>query len=97
MNVRCRVDLTQFERNKLGELLSGGKHPSRKLKRAQILLAADAGVSDEDIAVSVGVGGSIAGLIKIGKPLLGVAHPPFARRTSGTADRAACAIVEEGA
>jgi len=89
--------LTQFERNKLGELLSGGKHPSRKLKRAQILLAADAGVSDEDIAVSVGVGGSIAGLIKIGKPLLGVAHPPFARRTSGTADRAACAIVEEGA
>jgi transposase len=58
MNVRYRVELTQFERNKLGELLSGGKHPSRKLKRAQILLAVDAGVSDEDIAVSVGVGGS---------------------------------------
>ena len=50
--------LTQYERNELGALLSGGKRPARKLKRAQILLAADAGVSDEDIASSVGVGGS---------------------------------------
>jgi transposase len=58
MNVRYRVTLTQYERNELGALLGGGKHPARKLKRAQILLAADAGVSDEDIAVSVGVGGS---------------------------------------
>jgi hypothetical protein len=39
MNVRYRVDLTQAERNALGALLSGGKHPARKLKRAQILLA----------------------------------------------------------
>src|SRR5438132_7011659 len=58
MNVRYRVDLIQAERNALGALLSGGKHPARKLKRAQILLAADAGVSDDDIATSVGVGGS---------------------------------------
>jgi hypothetical protein len=58
MNVRYRVTLTQYERNELGALLVGGKHPARKLKRAQILLAADAGVSGEDIAVSVGVGGS---------------------------------------
>jgi transposase len=58
MNVRYRVALTQFERNQLGALLSGGKHPARKLKRAQILLAADAGVSDEAVAMSVGVGGS---------------------------------------
>ena len=36
-------------------LLSGGKHAARKLKRAQILLAADAGASDEEIARSVGV------------------------------------------
>ncbi|MGZ9086930.1 MAG: IS630 family transposase [Rhodoplanes sp.] len=57
MNVRYRVTLTQYERNELGALLSGGKHPARKLKRAQILLAADAGVSD-DIATSVGIGGS---------------------------------------
>src|SRR6195256_2934516 len=50
MNVRYRVELTA--------LLSGGKHAARKLKRAQILLAADAGAGDEDIAISVGVGGS---------------------------------------
>jgi transposase len=58
MNVRYRVALTQYERDELEGLLSGGKNPARKLKRAQILLAADARVSDEDIAVSVGVGGS---------------------------------------
>jgi hypothetical protein len=58
MNVRYRVTLTQYERNELGALLSGGKHPARKLKRAQILLAADQGVSDDEIATSVGVGGS---------------------------------------
>src|SRR5262249_24488301 len=58
MNVRYRVDLTQYERAELEASLSRGKQPARKLKRAQILLAADAGVSDEDIAVSVGVGGS---------------------------------------
>src|SRR6202795_3682796 len=58
MNVRYRVDLSQIERTALRALLSGGKHASRKLKRAQILLAADAGACDEDIVRSVGVGGS---------------------------------------
>jgi hypothetical protein len=58
MNVRYRVDLSQIERTELRALLSGGKHASRKLKRAQILLAADAGACDEEIARSVGVGGS---------------------------------------
>jgi transposase len=58
MNVRYRVDLSQGEREELRALLNGGKHAARKLKRAQILLAADAGASDEEIAVGVGVGGS---------------------------------------
>src|SRR6202790_695960 len=58
MNVRYRVELSQDERDELSDLLSGGKHAARKLKRAQILLAADAGASDEDIAISVAVGGS---------------------------------------
>ena len=58
MNVRYRVELSQAEREQLTALLSGGKHSARKLKRAQILLAADAGVSDEAIATSVAVGGS---------------------------------------
>jgi transposase len=58
MNVRYRVELTQQEREELRLLLSGGKQAARKLKRAQILLAADAGVADEEIATTVGVGGS---------------------------------------
>jgi transposase len=58
MNVRYRVELSQTERTDLTALLSGGKHAARKLKRAQILLAADAGANDDDIATSVGVGGS---------------------------------------
>ena len=43
MNVRYRVTLTQYERNELRAILNGGKSPARKLKRAQILLAANAG------------------------------------------------------
>src|SRR5450631_504028 len=58
MNVRYRVELNQAERSELTALLSGGKQAARKLKRAQILLATDAGASDENIATSVGVGGS---------------------------------------
>src|ERR1700752_1350964 len=64
MNVRYRVELSQVERAELKALLSGGKHASRKLKRAQILLAADAGAGDEEIARSVGVGGSTVYRIK---------------------------------
>ena len=55
MNIRYRVDLSQTEREQLTALLRRGKHPARKLKRAQILLAADAGVGDEAIAASVSV------------------------------------------
>src|ERR1700726_729858 len=58
MNVRYRVELSQDERDELTALLSGGKHGARKLKRAQILLAADGGLSDDDIAAAVAVGGS---------------------------------------
>jgi len=58
MNIRYRVDLSEAERAQLTALLNGGKHAARKIKRAQILLAADAGVSDDLIASSVSVGGS---------------------------------------
>jgi hypothetical protein len=56
MNVRYRVELSQTERAELTALLSQGKHVARKLKRAQILLAVDAGASDAEIARSVGFG-----------------------------------------
>lgn len=42
----------------LEALLCGGKQVARKLKRAQILLAADVGATDEEIVARVGVGGS---------------------------------------
>lgn len=58
MNIRYRVDLSEADRAELNALLSAGKHAARKIKRAQILLAADAGVSDDAIASSVSVGGS---------------------------------------
>jgi transposase len=58
MNVRYRVELTQSERDELTALLSGGRHAVRKLKRAQILLAADAGTGDEQIAATLRVSGS---------------------------------------
>src|SRR3984893_8088307 len=58
MNVRYRVELSQAERDELTAMLSKGKRAARKLKRAQILLAADAGRSDEEIAGALAVGGS---------------------------------------
>jgi len=58
MNILYHVELSEAERCELTALVSGGKRSARKLKRAQILLAADAGVSDEAIAAGVTVGGS---------------------------------------
>lgn len=58
MNIRYRVTLTEEERDRLQRFVSGGKGAVRKLKRAQILLAADAGSTDEIIARNVGVGTS---------------------------------------
>ena len=58
MNIRFRVELSEAERDALTAMLSGGRQAARKLKRAQILLAADAGSSDEVIAACVGVGPS---------------------------------------
>jgi hypothetical protein len=57
MNIRYRVELNQTERAELTALVSGGKHAARKVKRAQILLAADAGTSDDDIVAGVRVSG----------------------------------------
>ncbi len=58
MNIRYHVELSEAERCELTALVGSGKHYARKLKRAQILLAADSGLSDDDIAAAVAVGGS---------------------------------------
>jgi len=64
MNVRYRVELSQAERDELTAMLGGGKHAARKLKRAQILLAADRGGRDEEIARTVRVSLSTVGRTK---------------------------------
>lgn len=58
MNIRYRVTLSSEERTELEALIRGGKGPVRRLKRAQILLAADAGSTIEAIALNVAVGTS---------------------------------------
>jgi transposase len=58
MNIRYRVTLSSEERSQLLALITGGKAAVRKVKRAQILLAAAAGSTDEAIATNVGVGTS---------------------------------------
>lgn len=56
MNVRYIVELSLEEREVLRELICRGRPQVRRVKRAQILLGADAGQGDQDIAQSVGVG-----------------------------------------
>jgi transposase len=58
MNVRYRVTLEAEEREVLEAMVRGGKVSARRLKRAQILLAADRGSTDEMIAANVAVGTS---------------------------------------
>jgi transposase len=58
MNIKYLVELSQEERNRLETLLGGGRHSARRLKRAQILLAADDGVADDVIASTLKVSAS---------------------------------------
>jgi transposase len=58
MNIRYRVTLSSDEREQLQALVRGGKGSVRKIKRAQILLAADAKSTDEVISLNVGAGTS---------------------------------------
>ena len=58
MNIRYRVTLSAEERADLLEVVQGGKVAARRMKRAQILLAADLRSTDEQIARNVSVGTS---------------------------------------
>lgn len=58
MNVKYRVTLDTSERVELVAMVLGGKGAMRRLKRAQILLAADKGSTDEEIARNIAVGTS---------------------------------------
>jgi transposase len=50
------VDLAPEERQTLEQLLPKGKSSARKLTRARILLQADEGLTDEEIATALAVG-----------------------------------------
>jgi transposase len=50
------VDLTAEERTTLEQLVQRGKSSARKLTRARILLQADEGLTDEEIAMALDVG-----------------------------------------
>jgi len=58
MNIRYRVTLSAEERCDLLEMVQSGKVAARRMKRAQILLAADLRSTDEQIARNVSVGTS---------------------------------------
>jgi transposase len=58
MNIRYVVELTEAERDELRAVVAKGSKLARKVKRAQILLAANAGSIDEEIARHVVVGTS---------------------------------------
>jgi transposase len=53
MNVRYRVTLSEQERMALQEMLGKGRSQVREVKRAQILLAADQGASEDATAKAV--------------------------------------------
>ncbi len=107
MNIRYRVELSETERTEIQTMLSGGKHAVRKLKRAQILLASDAGQSDEAIAASVAVSASTVGRTKrrfvegnLERALSEGARPGAARKLSGQEEAllvaTACSSPPEG-
>jgi transposase len=50
---KYRVELTAEERQSLEQLLQRGKSSARKLVRARILLQADEGLTDEEIATAL--------------------------------------------
>src|SRR5690349_21184589 len=107
MNVRYRVELSEVERGELRAMLSGGKRAARKLKRAQILLAADAGVADETVAISPDVGVSTVSRVKrrfvgggVERALDEEPRPGAARKLTGKEEAllvaTACASPPEG-
>jgi transposase len=74
MNVRYVVGLTPQERRELETLVAKGTTRARKLKRAQVLLAADAGRCDGTIAATIGVGAATIYRTKRRFVERGVAH-----------------------
>jgi transposase len=99
LNIKYRVTLVDNERAQLAALVAGGKGAVRRLKRAQILLAADRGSTDEEIARNVAVGTSTVyrtkqRFVEEGlDPALSEAPRPGAARKLGAADESLLAAL----
>ena len=94
MNIIYRIKLDDGERLSLNALLSRGHAAVRRVKRAQILLAADRGLGDQAIAASLGVGAATVSRTKrrcveagVEAALSEAPRPGAARKLSG-ADQA---------
>ena len=90
MNIRYRVDLSRKEKMELKALVSRGVEAVRRIRRAQILLAADGGQSDEQIAAVTGIGVSTVYRVKrrfvegnLARALSEDARPGAKRKLSG--------------
>jgi transposase len=83
MNVRYRVTLDASEKSQLEALVSGGTGRVRQLKRAQILLAAHAGASDEQMARTIRVGSATVYRVKRRFVEGGVEHALYERQRPG--------------
>ncbi|NTX41729.1 IS630 family transposase [Myxococcus sp. CA033] len=83
MNVRYLVTLAAEEKSELEALVSGGTGRVRHVKRAQILLAAHVGVTDEQIARSVRV--SVSTVYRVKRRFVegGVDHALHERQRPG--------------
>ena len=62
--LKYKVELSESERTQLKELVRGGTVSARKLKRALILLNADEGLTDMEIAVALKIGLSTVGRVR---------------------------------
>lgn len=82
MRTKYVVELTDEQRQGLERLVSTGRESARKIIRARVLLKADAGESDGEIAEALDVGLATVGRVR----------RRFARGASGGADAAAAAV-----
>src|SRR3972149_636981 len=64
MRIKYRVDLTEAERGQLLGMIGKGKHGARTLARARILLKADDGMTDEEVAAALDVGYATVGRVR---------------------------------
>jgi transposase len=64
MRKKYAVELTDEQRDALRRLVGSGRESARKITRARVLLKADEGETDEEIAEALGVGLATVGRVR---------------------------------